>query len=104
MRLFVACLRCNKSLALRLHRIFASAQGSDAILAGHGNPPSRLYVKHPFFATFGRTLGIGALILIGGCAMAVLSPKGAIGSQENTLIPTHLAIGTTPCRVRLGKA
>ena len=49
-------------------------------------------MKHPHFATFGRTLGIGALMLLSGCTMEVLSPKGDIGAQEKTLILTALGL------------
>lgn len=62
------------------------------IFAGHGNSSSRLYVKHPLFATCGRSLGIGALMLLGGCTMEVLSPKGDIGAQEKTLILTAMGL------------
>src|SRR5690606_35193173 len=92
MRLFVARLRYSKSLAWHLRRIFALTQGASCNFAGYGNTSSRLYVKHPFFATCGRSLGIGALMLLGGCTMEVLSPKGDIGAQEKTLILTALGL------------
>jgi len=68
------------------------AQACDFVLPRRGNPPSRLYVKHPHFATLGRTLGIGALMLLGGCSMEILNPKGDIGAQEKTLILTALGL------------
>ncbi|OZI76108.1 MULTISPECIES: ubiquinol oxidase subunit II [Bordetella] len=49
-------------------------------------------MKHPHFATLGRTLGIGALMLLGGCSMEILNPKGDIGAQEKTLILTALGL------------
>ncbi|WP_026638041.1 ubiquinol oxidase subunit II [Bordetella petrii] len=49
-------------------------------------------MKHPHLATCGRMLGIGALMLLGGCTMEVLDPKGDIGAQEKTLILTALGL------------
>ena len=49
-------------------------------------------MKHPHFTTVGRTLGIGALMLLSGCTMEVLSPKGDIGAQEKTLLLTSLGL------------
>jgi cytochrome o ubiquinol oxidase subunit 2 len=49
-------------------------------------------VKHPHFTTVGRTLGIGALMLLSGCTLEVLAPKGDIGAQEKTLLITATAL------------
>ena len=48
----------------------------------------RLYVKHPLLATLTRIFGVGAVMLLGGCNMEILSPKGDIGAQEKTLLFT----------------
>ena len=48
----------------------------------------RLYVKHPLLATLTRIFGVGAVMLLGGCNMEILSPKGDIGMQERTLLFT----------------
>lgn len=48
----------------------------------------RLYVKHPSLATLTRIFGVGAVMLLGGCNMEILSPKGDIGAQEKTLLFT----------------
>jgi cytochrome o ubiquinol oxidase subunit 2 len=39
-----------------------------------------------------RYLSAGAVVLLGGCSMEVLSPKGDIGMQERTLILTALGL------------
>ncbi len=39
-----------------------------------------------------RALGAGAVVLLGGCSMEVLSPKGDIGEQERTLILIALGL------------
>jgi len=49
-------------------------------------------VKHPHFTTVGRALGIGALMLLSGCTLDVLTPKGDIGAQEKTLFLTALGL------------
>ncbi|XUE67717.1 ubiquinol oxidase subunit II [Bordetella pertussis] len=49
-------------------------------------------MKHPHLATIARTLGVGAVLLLGGCTLEVLSPKGDIGAQEKTLILTALGL------------
>ncbi|MVW72854.1 ubiquinol oxidase subunit II [Bordetella sp. 15P40C-2] len=49
-------------------------------------------MKHPHFTTVGRTLGIGALMLLSGCTLEVLAPKGDIGAQEKTLLITATAL------------
>jgi len=48
----------------------------------------RLYEKHPLLATLTRIFGVGAVMLLGGCNMEILSPKGDIGAQEKTLLFT----------------
>ncbi|RAP62899.1 cytochrome ubiquinol oxidase subunit II [Achromobacter sp. HZ01] len=45
-------------------------------------------MKHPLLATLTRILGVGAVMLLGGCNMEILSPKGDIGMQERTLLFT----------------
>lgn len=49
-------------------------------------------MKHPLLATLTRVFGVGsvmlAVMLLGGCNMEVLSPKGDIGAQEKTLLFT----------------
>jgi cytochrome o ubiquinol oxidase subunit II len=45
-------------------------------------------VKHPLLATLTRIFGVGAVMLLGGCNMEILSPKGDIGAQEKTLLFT----------------
>jgi len=45
-------------------------------------------VKHPLLATLTRIFGVGAVMLLGGCNMEILSPKGDIGMQERTLLFT----------------
>jgi cytochrome o ubiquinol oxidase subunit 2 len=45
-------------------------------------------VKHHHFTAVGRMLGIGALLLLSGCTLELLSPKGEIGAQEKTLFLT----------------
>ncbi|MBR8656759.1 ubiquinol oxidase subunit II [Achromobacter sp. Marseille-Q0513] len=45
-------------------------------------------MKHPLLATLTRILGVGAVMLLGGCNMEILSPKGDIGAQEKTLLLT----------------
>jgi len=45
-------------------------------------------VKHPLLATLTRIFGVGAVMLLGGCNMEILSPKGDIGIQEKTLLLT----------------
>ncbi|PIB82042.1 cytochrome ubiquinol oxidase subunit II, partial [Pseudomonas syringae pv. actinidiae] len=45
-------------------------------------------MKHPLLATLTRILSVGAVMLLGGCNMEILSPKGDIGSQERTLLFT----------------
>ena len=49
-------------------------------------------MKHPHFTTVGRALGIGALMLLSGCTLDVLTPKGDIGAQEKTLFLTALGL------------
>ena len=43
-------------------------------------------MKHPLLATLTRIFG--AVMLLGGCNMEILSPKGDIGAQEKTLLFT----------------
>ena len=45
-------------------------------------------MKHPLLATLTRIFGVGAVMLLGGCNMEILSPKGDIGAQEKTLLFT----------------
>ncbi|MGE8689959.1 MAG: ubiquinol oxidase subunit II, partial [Achromobacter sp.] len=45
-------------------------------------------MKHPLLATLTRILSVGAVMLLGGCNMEILSPKGDIGIQERTLLFT----------------
>ncbi|WP_025139294.1 ubiquinol oxidase subunit II [Achromobacter sp. DH1f] len=45
-------------------------------------------MKHPLLATLTRIFGVGAVMLLGGCNMEILSPKGDIGMQERTLLFT----------------
>ncbi|KOF53289.1 MULTISPECIES: ubiquinol oxidase subunit II [unclassified Achromobacter] len=45
-------------------------------------------MKHPLLATLTRIFGVGAVMLLGGCNMELLSPKGDIGAQEKTLLLT----------------
>lgn len=47
-------------------------------------------VKTPSLATAGRLLGVGAVMLLGGCSMEILDPKGDIGMQEKHLLLTAL--------------
>ncbi|AMD46308.1 ubiquinol oxidase subunit II [Bordetella holmesii] len=49
-------------------------------------------MKHPHLATIARTLAVGAVLLLGGCTMEILSPKGDIGAQEKTLLLTALGL------------
>ncbi|AZW15602.1 ubiquinol oxidase subunit II [Bordetella hinzii] len=49
-------------------------------------------MKHPHLATLARTLAVGAVMLLGGCTMEILSPKGDIGAQEKTLLLTALGL------------
>ena len=50
-------------------------------------------MKHPHLANLARALGVGAvLLLLGGCSMEVLSPKGDIGVQERNLILIALGL------------
>ncbi len=45
-------------------------------------------MKHPLLATLTRIFGVGAVMLLGGCNMEILSPKGDIDAQEKTLLFT----------------
>ncbi|MFY3136774.1 ubiquinol oxidase subunit II [Achromobacter xylosoxidans] len=45
-------------------------------------------MKHPLLATLTRIFSVGAVMLLGGCNMEILSPKGDIGAQEKTLLFT----------------
>lgn len=45
-------------------------------------------MKQPLLATLTRIFGVGAVMLLGGCNMEILSPKGDIGAQEKTLLFT----------------
>jgi cytochrome o ubiquinol oxidase subunit 2 len=49
-------------------------------------------VKHPSLVTCGRVLALGALLMLGGCNLEILSPKGDIGMQEKQLILTALGL------------
>ncbi|AZY48320.1 ubiquinol oxidase subunit II [Bordetella avium] len=49
-------------------------------------------MKHPHLATLARALAVGAVMLLGGCSMEILSPKGDIGAQEKTLLLTALGL------------
>ncbi len=46
-------------------------------------------MKLPLYAsTAARALAVGAVLLLGGCSMEILNPKGDIGMQEKTLLLT----------------
>ncbi len=49
-------------------------------------------MKHPLLATLTRVLCVGSVMLLGGCNMEILSPKGEIGIQEKTLLLTALGL------------
>ncbi|MFQ1064439.1 ubiquinol oxidase subunit II [Bordetella trematum] len=45
-------------------------------------------MKHPHLATLARMLAVGAVLLLGGCSLELLSPKGEVGAQEKVLLLT----------------
>jgi len=47
--------------------------------------------KHLFVSSM-RTLSAGAVVLLSGCSMEVLNPKGDVGAQEKTLILVALGL------------
>ncbi|WP_459615886.1 ubiquinol oxidase subunit II [Bordetella sp. 2513F-2] len=49
-------------------------------------------MKIPSLASTARLLGVGAVMLLGGCSMEILSPKGDIGQQEKQLILIALGL------------
>ncbi|ARP96746.1 ubiquinol oxidase subunit II [Bordetella genomosp. 13] len=42
----------------------------------------------PFASIAARVLAVGAVLLLGGCSLEILDPKGDIGMQEKTLLLT----------------
>ncbi|HEY0296551.1 MAG TPA: ubiquinol oxidase subunit II, partial [Bordetella sp.] len=49
-------------------------------------------MKIPSLATIARTLAVGALVLLSGCKVEVLDPKGDIGMQEKHLLLVALGL------------
>jgi len=46
----------------------------------------------PYVSTAARALAVGAVLLLGGCSLEILDPKGDIGLQEKHLLLTALGL------------